>query len=365
VNEVVRRLAALAVAVGLVGGAVWVRARLDDRPAPDVRTSAAPTAEASVAPTADPERTLRCPRDIAELCLDLVAAVGDELAGGVATAPAAVTLDELADPSAVLDGDVWLVPPAWPAMVDDARERVGAPRLFSEPGEPVASSPVVLGIWTDRAAVLETACGGAIGWDCIGRVAPGTWADIGGPAAWGVVKPAHAAPDDVVGLAVLAQATAARVGTTAFTLRDLQDDAFRSWFAGLQRAVAVPAGGASALTTMVQFGPARTDMVATTEAEAVTVLARAGERAVGLVPVELEPPLDVALVVAGADPEVTAAVEAVLRGSAARQVLTEAGWRVDGVPPSARTDAVARPPAAEPSAGALAALRATYREVVR
>ncbi|MFP5308451.1 MAG: hypothetical protein ACLGIR_02610 [Actinomycetes bacterium] len=361
-NEVVRRLAALAVAVGLVGGAVWIRARLDGGERPD---AARPAGSPPPAAVDGPDRALRCPLDLVALCRSLLDAVGDDLAGEVVAEPAGTTLTTLSDPAGSLDGDVWLVPSAWPAMADDARVRAGGAARFAQLPPPVAATPLVVAVWQDRHDVLLEACSGTVTWTCIGDVAPGTWADVGGPAAWGVVKPAHGSPDDAVGLAVLAQAVADRVGTTTFSLRDLQDDAVRTWVAGLERAVQLPPPGTTALTTMVQFGPARTDLAATTEAEAATVLARAGERAGTVVLLDLAPAVDLDLVVAAEDPATGRAVAALLTDEAAAQVFADQGWRLDGEPPPARPDGPVRDAAPATPPGALTALRTTYGEVVR
>lgn len=54
-------------------------------------------------------------------------------------------------------------------------------------GEVVASSPLVVGVWSDRAGVLAARCGAA-DLPCVAGVLGSLWSDVGGPAEWGTVK---------------------------------------------------------------------------------------------------------------------------------------------------------------------------------
>ncbi len=102
---------------------------------------------------------LVCATDLADVCR---AAGGD-----VATARAGTTADALIAATEVdaLDGDAWIVPAAWARLVVAERARLGRAPLF-EIGDPLASSPVVLALWADRADELAGRCA-TVDWRCL------------------------------------------------------------------------------------------------------------------------------------------------------------------------------------------------------
>lgn len=316
IGALVGRLGALVLAVLLVVGALVWRDRGDDgTPAPDDGGTATPV-------VAEPG-TVRCAAEL-RICDALAEALGDDV--DVVPEDGVVTARALRDASSA---DVWVTLQSLVDVVGDARDRASRGPLYAPPPGAVGTTPLVLVGWRDRLAVLEDACG--VTWACVGEVAAGSWADAGGPPAWGSPKPAHAAPDrSGVGLLVVAQAVASRLDGDPVTARTLDAPDVRSWFADLERAVPsfTPPSG-SQLVEMVQFGPSSRDVVGTTAAEAADVLARAGARAADLAVTPSSPPVAATAVVAvpvggEAPPGLTETVSS---------LLAEAGWDVPGTTP--------------------------------
>lgn len=277
------RVVALVVAILLVVGALVWRGRGDDAP-PDPDATGAPTAPA------DPG-VVQCAAELG-ICDDLADAMGEL---EVRTDPGVVTARALQAEDRVT---AWVTLDALVEVAEDGRARASRGRAFTDDASVAATSPLVLVGWEDRLAALEEACG--VSWDCVGRAAAGTWAQVGGEPAWGRPKPAWENPAaSGIGLLVLSQATASRLDGDPVTARALDGDAVRSWLTDLVRAVPsfTPSSG-SQLVEMVQFGRASRDVVGTTRAEAASVLARAGSRADGLVVAPASPPVTATAVVA-------------------------------------------------------------------
>lgn len=366
-RDVLARLAALAVAVGLVLGALTIRGALDDdgtRPGPD--GGAAPTGgeDGDTAPL-----DLRCIDELAEVCGPLAELA--ERDGAVTSlvgsaGDTARTFRAATEPLAA--GTVWVTLSPWPGIVNEARIREGREPVLGAVSEPVARSPLVLVGWRERLAVLDESCGGAAGWGCLGDVADGTWAELGGDPRWGPVKPGHLPPDSsAVGLLVAGQAAADRTGGAGFSLRDLQDDGFRSWFSDLERAVPSfePSAG-TPLRQMLQFGVASYDVVGTLEAEPAALFPVAGARAEGLDVRYPQPMLVADLVLGGGDADAVERVRRLLTSAEGEELLRAAGWRLpDGAPPATRPDAPPLDEAQLPAPGALEALQTVWAEVVR
>lgn len=326
----VSRLLAVLVAAGLIVGALATRDRVDT---PGL-------------PGADPAGTVVCATELRQVCDDLA---GDGLA--VRVQDAGVTLDELAadDPPAI---GAWLTLRPWPQMVRDRREHAGLEVLLGDDSATLAVSPLVLAVWDDRAEVLAGVCE-PVSWRCVGDVAGGTWADVGGPDTWGPVKPGHADPiRSAGGLLALHQATADRLGSTDYTRRDLDDPAFFGWFTTLQDAVPDfrPSSG-SPLLAMAQVGPAAFDVVGAVEAEVLALRERAAERVERLEVLPGEPPVAAEVVVVAVSPD-TRVAERV--ADAAPDLLAARRWSTQD----------AQAAHAVPSPGALEALRATWSEVI-
>ncbi|MBK9181044.1 MAG: substrate-binding domain-containing protein [Acidimicrobiales bacterium] len=353
-----KRFVAFAVAAGLVAGAFALRDRVRDGDDTGGDTT---------------ERVLRltCSPEVADAC-EAIAADHDEVA--VTVEPAGVTAARLtaSDVDALDPGlDGWLVPAPWPQQVDEARARAGSAPLFADDGgPPLARSPLVLAVWDDRAEVLAPACGGEITWRCLGDVGGQRWADLGGPTTWGPVKPGHDPPDtSATGLVVLGQAVTSYAGRADVSAADFQDDAFRAWLARLEDAVPTfsPAAG-SAFEQLLVVGPAAFDAVGTTEAQAVPLLERSPARSSALT-LLYPSPVATADVVLGlpAGRRPAERLASLVRGPDGAAALAASGWRVDGQPAAPGIPDQPPLPADDglPSAGALAALRQLWQEVVR
>ena len=348
----VRSLLALVVAVGMVAGALYLRGGMLDGDG------------GGLSPLSPGE-----PLEL--VCVTELEAACEAMAGNgvvVRTEEAGVTAAALATTVGATD-DLWLSLAPWPQMVAEARQREGREPLSGAAPTTVGRSPLVLVAWQDRAAVLAQECSDDFSWRCIGRVAGGSWADLadsGGQVPWGPVKPGHADPSvNATGLLVLGQAVSDFVGETQFSTRDLDQDAFLAWFSDLERAV--PEFGSARntpLQQMLQFGPARFDVVGTTEAEAGPLLARSAARAERLIVRPAAP-----LVVADA---VLAPLQADSEGRVGEVVeragdaLAAAGWHVAGRPLAAGVTPGALPDeAGTPPPGVLDALRKRWEEITR
>lgn len=336
---VVTRLLALAVAVALVVGALAVRQRRDGGDG-----AAGPTD-----PTAADVATLLCPAELGALCEDVAADVG--VAGTAAEMAVALGED---------DAGPMLLPAAWVDVVDDDRARRGlAPAARSEV---IASTPLLVVAFEDRATVLAATCGidvGALGWACVGEHVGARWEDLGGDERWGDVRVGHLPPDTATGLQATAGVVAARAGMP-FALAELRDVGVASWFRQVERAVTTfsPPGG-SHLTGMVTRGPAAANVASVTEAELTRRdLATTFGDLVVTVP---DPLFAVELVVAGGD---RSDVDDVVRALDVAK-LAAAGWRTDPstAPVGAPRDDLP-PPAASPSGGVLTAVRSAWDDAV-
>jgi hypothetical protein len=334
---VLSRVLALVVAVGLVVGALAIRARLDGGDGVTVTLGR------------DASGAVICATEVAQACRDLAERSDGDLT--VRVEEAGVTLDALgsADPPTA---DAWVTLQPWPEMARERRRRAGLEALVEEDSVTLARSTMVLAMWEERAEALAPTCD-PVTWRCVGEAAGGTWADVGGRDTWGPVKPGHGDPSrSASGLLALHQAAASRIGTTSYSARDLDDPAFFSWFSTLQRAVPDfrPSSG-SPLLAMVQFGPASYDVVGAVEAEVLGLRDRAAGRAGGLMVVPGDPPTGVGVVVVGigGDDGVAARVAEELP-----ELLTESNWQT-----GADGDTTV------PAAGVLEALRREWSEVMR
>ena len=179
----------------------------------------------------NPAAKVICATELADLC---------QAAGVHATVEsAATTAARLAahPDGATSDISSWIVLAPWPEIVEQARERAGREPLLAKP-TPVRRARIGLAVWPDRYAVLNAACNGQLTWKCFGEQASKRWTEIGGQAGWGVVKVGHADPDqEATGLAALGSLLAGYFGRTDLTRIDLDDDGFRSWLTGVERAV--------------------------------------------------------------------------------------------------------------------------------
>jgi len=209
------RAGIVAAAVGgliLIAGLI-VHAVGGDDGGPGTTTSAAPG-----------EVTLACVPALEEVCADLAGILG-------------TGVRPFRPGDAAAEGEIVIAPPG-----DLAEMPADAPL--------VASSPVAVAVWRDRAAVLTSACNGTVDKACLEEAYGEPWADLGGSTAWG---------DFTLGLADP-------------TLSASAMEAWR-WVVdsggvppGLDVSLRVRAAGDAALMLEVaQFGPSRADAVITTE----------------------------------------------------------------------------------------------------
>jgi hypothetical protein len=337
-SPVLRRLLAVAAAAVMVVGAAAARHRIN------VHTTET-TAQLS----------LECATELADVCTRLQQAAGSRLQ--VHTGPPGALADALSSSTTeAVRFDGWLVPAPWPAIVNDARRRSGQPAALRTASAPLAHSPLVLVMWTERARVLAARCpNAAITWKCVGDNAGTAWGAIGGQTAWGPIKPGHAdAAATGEGLLALGQATASYFGRPDLSAADLEDDGYQSWLARLERAIPnfTPAGD-TPLQAMAVQGPSAYDVVGTTEAEAKPLLAVSARRDLQLL--ASPPDADLAVVlVAPTGARHADVLRKLVTGSKGRDAFTATGWRA-GAPPAAHRG--------EPDAGTLAALRAEWRRV--
>jgi hypothetical protein len=343
----VARLLAVLATVAMVLGAIAVRDRIDDR------DGAGPTTVALI-----------CATELVSVCERLEAEGDGDGRLSVTVEPAGVTATRLSGgPLTGVDG--WLVTRPWAETVRAARERAGLEPALGV-GAVVARSPVVLAVWPDRADALRRHCpGGRIEWVCLGDRAGQRWEELGGQAAWGLVKPGHADPGhEATGLVVLGAAATGFFGNADFSRVEIdEDDRFRAWLARLERAVPTfrPSGG-TPLQDMLLKGPAAFDVVGTTEAEGRVLLAAAArsDKPVLLYPAPVAT-ADVVLASAGPD-RGSQRLADLIRAEAGRQALVDGGWRVGRTAPAGAAPPLPPGPGL-PDAGVLQALLQAWREV--
>jgi hypothetical protein len=351
-----RRVLALVGAVALVVGALWIHGDLEGGSDGTKQTGGGGTP------------TMLCASELGAVC-DALERSGDvdvvvEPAGSSAARLATLADDQTGDPG--FDG--WLTLSPEVDVVRDSRSRSQLAPLLGRAAGPIARSPLVLAIWKDRAAVLRKQCGGDIGWKCVGDAAGRSWASIGGEVAWGDVKPGHESPEiTAAGLDIIGQAASQYFGRTDLSIDDFEDDAFLDWFTRLERAVR-PGAGATAFEQMLAAGRAAFDVVATTQAQAGPLLARASADRRNDVNLLYPAPVATADVVyapvVGSDRGGDA--QDVVLGDTGKDALARAGWHVSGR--SLAPGVPDRPPLPArsnlPDAGSLQALFETWREVV-
>lgn len=272
-----------------------------------------------------------CAADLAEVC----AAAGVDV---VASPPAGRTADVLigADRRDDLGGSAWLVTSAWADLVVAERQRLNEEPAFEVHGGPLASSPVVLAIWEDRAAQLVERCalpaGRAAGWRCIAEQAGGAL-DAGDR-----VRIAGPDVDSALGLVVAASQAAAVVGRSDYASNDPEA-------ADLGRLAPALAGGPAGdtLRQMRAEGPGQITATGTVRARTAnlastfgTIVAEPGQPAVRA---------EVVLVVPAGS-----SVDDSDRRALAEALLT-AGW-----------DAPSEGPTGLPSGGVLAAIRTLWAQ---
>jgi hypothetical protein len=339
------RLAAVLVAIAMVAVSLVVRDRLDDGDGDD---SAGGRSGVLV---------LGCITELADICRQLEDV--DDVSVRVEDAATLAGTDEDFD----IDGWITMAPLA--ELIDGARERAGRRRAFA-PATVIARSPLVMSVWPDRSAVLAPRCGGELrSWRCVGEAASEpSWAAIGGEVSWGPVKIGMPDPaTSALGLLTLSQATVDWFGRDDVSRFDLEtEEAYRRWLAALEAAVRSRSGGE--LEHML-LAPGALDVAATTEAAAVSLLARlaAGRSRPDVIYPAPMATADVVLATTAGD---RGARLARTLADRLADALAAAGWRVAG-----RTSTVApsEPPLPDanglPAADVMEAIREVWVEVAR
>ncbi len=232
-----KRVLAVLGAVVMIGAALLVRSALDGG-----------DGEAGGGGGDGGPPSLLCAAELAEVCAELEDAGRAE----VTVEPVGVTVDRLTAPDARLEVDGWLTLGPFPAQVDELRALGTGDPLFGAAVPTHHSTGLALVVAdADRAEVLTEACG-EVTWACVGDAAGAPWTDLGGPAAWGTVKPGFDAPDTSgSGLLVLTQAMGDHLGDPDFAAQDID----RRWLGDLEDAVP-NRGPAPALSTLVLQGAA-------------------------------------------------------------------------------------------------------------
>ena len=242
-----RRVGALLLAVAMVLGAVWLRARIDDDPGGRGNGDDRAAKDGVV--------RLVCATELAAVCSPLRSEDVE-----VRVEAAGVTADDLAALESGSDAgfDLWLTDAAWPGIVADNRSFEGRDgRVLGKPSDVLARSPVVLMVVDPLPAPLAEACDGEPGWVCVGDAATQQ-------LAVGITPP------DRGGLSVLASAVAGRLDMTDYAAQDFEDTGFSGWFDRLTTSGIRSLGKQSPLERGVA-APGTFVAVATTEREVLTV----------------------------------------------------------------------------------------------
>ena len=318
-----RRLLALALAVAMVAGALFIRDRLDD--------DGSQASEGGSGNGNDGRGALVvCVTELADAC-EALRADGAE----TRVEPAGTTFDALVDGTAELDG--WLTIAPWPAMVEGALSRNGRPAVFEEPeADPLARTPIVLVGVAEELEGLGFICNGAAYWRCIGE-------------HLGQVRPAHDPADrSATGLLVLASAVTDFFGGVPSASNDFDEPAFQTWFTELERSTTFTTNFDS-LVEHVLVRRSSFDAVGALEAPA---LAEGAQRD-GYTILYPSPMATADAVLVWARGEDTDRFDGL-----ATAVLTDAGWHAAG-------DAGLPESNGLPSAGVMEALRSEWARVAR
>jgi len=186
-----------------------------------------------------------------------------------------------------IDPLVWI--PASTAWVDQVNDRYRARNgtdVFLKSGEyqvlPVAESPTVLLVQSDRLPALQASCGGTVTWQCIHDAVtnPGGWKALGGDPTWGLVKFKHANPITTnSGLLALVLMGYGYAGTPELTPAQVADPGLRRFVEGIESSVdSFPRSTSDFDLNLVSFGASNYDVAATYESTAVKAIENAPGR---------------------------------------------------------------------------------------
>jgi extracellular solute-binding protein len=184
------RIVALVIASALIGVAFFARSRVDTRGGTTVE-----------APRVGGGRVeVLCAPETQGLCHDAATLFNERRAkvdGRIAEI--SVSVEDTTQAAAEIGAKtrhplLWM--PSSSAWIDavnaSSRERAGRDLIFRSgryQAVTIALSPLVVAVWSDRAALLQRLCP-SIGVRCLRQVAvtQGGWAALGAPASWGVLK---------------------------------------------------------------------------------------------------------------------------------------------------------------------------------
>jgi len=255
------RLLALVVAVALIGGGVALRSRRNAGSSTSPVDSTSSGGHAS-GKTID----LLCAREAEALCRDAV----DSFNAKKPKVAVSLSLGDSSQAALDIGGGkarplLWLASSAqfFSLANAGARDRGSREAVATGAGDvvAVASTPIVLGVWSDRAAVLSAHCA-SVGVRCVHDAAGESgWKAIGGQEAWGPVKLTFAdalrAADGLLTLAAIADTFADRADAESTVL---DDPRFHDFVRDLEKArTALP--GDDIAAAFVANGPARADAV--------------------------------------------------------------------------------------------------------
>jgi len=247
-----RRAAALLAAVAMVVGAFALRSARDDG-----------NEDGDPAHTDGDPTTLVCAADLAEVCR----AAGVE----VVDAPVAGETADALIGSVPLGASAWLTTSAWIDLVRSERERLGEEASVDVAGEPLASTPVAVAVWEDRAVELVARCGLPVGqlpsWRCF---AERLGEDLPGGDRVRLVSPDA---ESAGGLVVAAAQAGGLLGLDDFASNDFESGDFRL----LADRLAAGQVGAP-VRLMSTRGPGEATGAGTLRADAVDVPPRFGTR---------------------------------------------------------------------------------------
>ena len=251
------RVLAVLVAIGMVAGALYVRARIDDDGG-----SAGNRGGGSGG-------TLVCAPELEEACRE----ANDD----VTVEDAAATAERLLTADA-FDQDGWATPGPWPAMVDALRSAAGRPTLFGDGGEVVASSRMALVAPPD---------------------APQGWRAMGEAVGAGDLDLGWRDPASGLGLLQVGAFAAGFFEGSDFASNDFEEPGFGAYLGAIGDQASV---APEPLERRLQQGVSFADAVVSFQAEADPVLRAAAPRRVGdLAPAYPEPVVTVEAVVAAPD----------------------------------------------------------------
>jgi len=285
----VKSAIAAVVAIAMIAGSLWIRSRIDD-------------SSSESGDSGDSKVVIACVPELADAC------------GKLASDNVEIRIEDAATTAKSREGiDGWVTLDPWPTIAG-----------LTQTPERVASSPLVVAAVAERAAVLESHCGGTIDWRCLGDSIDVDWASIGGRPEWGKVKVGLPSMSSASGLLLAGNAASGYFGRPDIATNDFNaDDGFGPWFAKVKRSQQA----SDPFLPFIQQFPASFSAVGTIEAKEQ---AGVGTRAVKVI--KPDPQGSAVAVVVPVNPKADGRVRNLAKSSALRNELRAEGWSVDAVP---------------------------------